>query len=41
MPGRHEKQEIVFVKHGAPNHILAPILHIQPQSLYMRGYGRM
>ena len=26
---------IVFVKHSAPNHMLAPILHIQPQSLYM------
>ena len=25
----------MFVKHSAPNHMLAPILHIQPQSLYM------
>ena len=24
--------EIVFVRHSAPNHMLAPILHIQPKS---------
>ena len=24
---------MVFVKHSAPNHMLAPILHIQPKAL--------
>ena len=25
--------DMVFVKHSAPNHMLAPILHIQPKAL--------
>ena len=33
------KLEMVFIKHSAPNHMLAPIMLIQPQSLLMNGGG--
>ena len=28
--------EMLFVKHNAPNHMIGPILHIQPKALHKK-----